>query len=97
MLDGRHRSRFANETRAEIGAARFAADDLDRHLPPERRILREIDAAHAALPDRAKNAVAGDLRPFAAGRRHRDRRVTGRTNAGARVQRLRAARTLSSR
>ena len=55
-----------------------AADDLEHLLPPHERVLRQIDHAHAALPQLAEDlviGVIGEARRQAARRRRRRARI----------------------
>ena len=57
MVEGCEGPRLALESRKAVGVGRERVrQDLDRHLPPERRVRRPIDLAHTARAD-----LAGDF------------------------------------
>ena len=58
------RPRLPQQARAPVrlGGGEFA-DDLQRDPPVQVRVVRGVDLAHAAAPDRAQDLVARNLRP----------------------------------
>src|SRR5690606_37259413 len=63
MVEAGDRARLVLEAApADLVAERFGEHDLDRHFAAERKLLAHVDRGHAARPDDAHQAIAGDLR-----------------------------------
>jgi len=58
VVQGRSGARFVEEPLATLGVVgELGRQHLHRELPPQRRILGEIDAPHPALAERSEDAV----------------------------------------
>ena len=76
------RAGLGEEPLEQLGAARARVQqDLDRDPAADRRVHREVDPAHAALAEQARDAVAADLAA--------EQRIVGR------LQRLSVMRTVA--
>src|SRR5262249_31109048 len=61
VREPRHRLRLAHHARAQLlAAAEVGADELERDLPVELRVVRGVDHAHAAGADDIHDDVAAD-------------------------------------
>ena len=64
VRQARHRLGLAQQPRPALGARpRPPARQLERDAPIQLGIIRRVDHAHAAAPDRAQHLIAVDLRP----------------------------------
>src|SRR5262245_42684262 len=68
MIEGRSRACFATEAVQPVGVLCEAPrQDLQRYLATQPRVLRQINFAHPAAPDGARNLVRPDGLPHALG------------------------------
>jgi hypothetical protein len=79
MVQGADGTRLALESSHLSRRDRLlAANDLDRHIAAEPRIVRAVDLAHAAGADEIANLIAAQLRPRGQRADRRRRHIAGR-------------------
>ena len=80
VIQAARRPGFLFEPALAIGIARECGrQDLDRHLPPQLRVARAIDLAHAADAETAQDFESAD--PIARREAHGQANYTGRVSA----------------
>src|SRR6185436_2732979 len=89
MLEPPERLGLAGEAPHRVIGSELRADHLERYGPPGLLLFRGVDGSHAARPQHAENAIAGDRRRMArAGRRELSSKSSGPLGTGFRHERI---------
>jgi hypothetical protein len=64
VAQARRRTRLLEEALHAIAPHHRALDELQRHPPPERHVLRQVDLAHRALAEEPADLEVADARAF---------------------------------